>query len=199
MNFFSKIKSCQKFLYKEGGFMKAIREDYSVIAKILYVLKRILSPLEKLLMIISGISLLFILGSVSYGVLSRELFDKSVLWTNDLASYLMIYLVFLSAPWLLNRGGQVNVDIFVSKLTGLKEHINNIFILFVSAIANSILFYYSFEVTIESYKKGTVMLDNIPWPQYILLAPIVIGSFFLTIRFLLELLIYIFKIKKIKK
>lgn len=157
---------------------------------------RLISKIEYGLMVIAGVGLIGMLLSISYGVLSREFLSKSALWTNDFAGYLMVYLVFLAAPWLLREGAHVTVDLFVEKLTGVPKKINLIAVYLISGISSFILFWYGMDETLKNYQKGTVMIENVQWPQYILLAPIAIGALFLFIRFMVEIMLVIFDVEK---
>src|SRR5699024_8063837 len=102
-------------------------------------------------MAIAGVSLIAMLLSISYGVFSREFLTKSALWTNDFAGYLMVYLVFLAAPWLLTQGAHVTVDLFVEKLNGLPRKLNFIFVYLVSAIGG---FFFFGSVLVERIKNN---------------------------------------------
>lgn len=166
--------------------------------KLICKIDRVLTKIEVGLMAIAGVSLIAMLLSISYGVFSREFLTKSALWTNDFAGYLMVYLVFLAAPWLLTQGAHVTVDLFVEKLSGLPRKLNFVFVYLVSAISSFLLFWFGLDETIKNYQKGTVMIENVQWPQYILLAPIALGSLFLFIRFILEIVLILSGVEKEK-
>ncbi|WP_158591736.1 TRAP transporter small permease [Oceanobacillus halophilus] len=149
---------------------------------------RIITFTEKIMLIIAATCIFLMLLSIVYGVFSREVLNAPVIWTNDFAGYLMVYSVFLAAPWILKHDGHVKVDLILGILKGKVLKFMNCVIFAVSAIASFIFFWYSLKVTLSSYSRGVVLLDNIPWPEYLLLLPLAIGTFFLTIRFLLLLI-----------
>lgn len=146
---------------------------------------KLVSYVEKFLLFISCLSLVLIFATVLYGIFSREVLNKSILWTNDFASYLIVYLTFLAAPWILKQGAHVSVDFLSAHLKGLSRKINQLVIALVSGTACAIFFWFSLHVTITLYQRGTVMMENIPWPKFALIAPIPVGTFFLVIRFIL--------------
>jgi TRAP-type C4-dicarboxylate transport system permease small subunit len=155
---------------------------------------KVLSFFENVLLGISLVSLILIFLSIIYGVVSRQFFGVSVLWTNDFAGYVMLYCVFLSAPWVLRKNAHVRVDIFTANLKGVNKRINTIIIAAVSIIAMGILFWFSLTITIDYLLRGTVMLANVPWPKFALYAPIPVGFLFLLLRFSHTLLVQFTKV-----
>ncbi|WHZ00872.1 TRAP transporter small permease [Neobacillus sp. YX16] len=150
---------------------------------------KVLSFLENVLLVIALVYLVLVFLSVLYGVISREFFQTSALWTNDFSGYVMLYCVFLSAPWVLRKNAHVHVDIFTSNLIGRAKRINTIIIAAVSIISMIILFWFSLQSTIDYLLRGTVMLANVPWPKFALVAPIPVGFLFLILRYLFILII----------
>src|SRR5699024_2153042 len=105
--------------------------------------------IEIFLLIMAGISLVVMLGVISYGIFVREVFNSSVLWTNDLASYLMVYLAFLAAPWVLKKNGHTSVDLFSSKFVGKAKSVNVLMIVAISSIACIFYFIFSYQIVYE--------------------------------------------------
>lgn len=128
-------------------------------------------------------AIMFMLAAISYGIFAREVLSAPVLWTNDFASYLMVYAAFMGAPWVLKEKGHVTVDIMATKLKGTAKKINTIFISGVSIFALSMYVYYSFEIVWDYFVTNSVMLQNFPYPKFLLYLPISVGSLFLIIRF----------------
>ncbi|WP_158599082.1 TRAP transporter small permease [Planococcus salinus] len=155
------------------------------IYKVYSTFNKFFSKIENLFLYIAGISILSILIAICYGVFAREVFNSPVLWTNDLAGYLLVYAVFFASPWILKNNGHVKVDLILGNLQGRVLKYVNLLITFGSSIVTFIFFWFSLKVTLSSYNRGVVLLDNIPWPEYLLLLPLALGSLLLTIRFLI--------------
>lgn len=144
---------------------------------------RIIEWIEYALLFIAGVSLVLMLAAVFYGILARAIFGSGVLWTNDFASYLMVYVVFMSAPWVLKEKGHVTIDLLVARFGDKAYKASIIFISIISIIACLLYFMFSFKITYGYFLNGTVMLENVPWPKFLLYLPITVGSLFLIVRF----------------
>lgn len=66
----------------------------------------------------SAIALLVILVSCLMQVVARFIFDTSFYWTDELAVYLMIWMVFLGSVKAVVNNQHSNIDSFVAKLHG---------------------------------------------------------------------------------
>lgn len=141
---------------------------------------------EKVLLFLSGLSLIIMTAIILYSIVGR-IFSLPVLWTNEVASFLIIYVTFLSAPWILQQNGHVQVDIIISKLNEKNTYMNRMLISVIGGFISIILFWYSLHFTFDSFQKGKDLFSmGIQWPEYILYLPIPLGTFFLTIRFILN-------------
>jgi|Deesub1362A_J573_1020465.scaffolds.fasta_scaffold09840_3 TRAP-type C4-dicarboxylate transport system permease small subunit len=81
----------------------------SVIAKV----DKGLEYVEKTIMVVAGIPLLFLLVFV---VFARYFFHLSTPYEGELAKLLHIWMVFAGASWLVGREGHPGVEIFKSKI-----------------------------------------------------------------------------------
>lgn len=159
---------------------------------ILKMSDKIFSKLENIMMFISIIALFIMFLSMFIGVISREVFNTSLLWTNELAGYSMIYLVFLSLSWLLREKGHVMVDLFTSMMNTKMLKASSIVISVVSLIAAIIFLISSFEITLGYFARDITMLGTVAWPRYLLYLPIVIGMFLVALRLVIEIFKTIF-------
>lgn len=157
------------------------------------LLDKALSGLEYVLLSISGICLVGILAITIMGIVYRELLERPILWTNDLAGYLLAYTVMLSSSWLLKEKGHVIVDLVVTHFKGTMLRINTLIISVVSAVAFSMFGWFAAKSTWTLYVKGTVMMNNVPWPKFALILPLAVGSFFLVFRLIVMILECIWK------
>lgn len=150
------------------------------------VIKLVVKNIENILLAIGGILLIGMLITISFSVGNRAILGNSILWLNELASYLMLGVVFISAPWVLRYGAHVNVDLITSNLNGKKKRVFNIYMSTIGGIACSIYFWFTLTNTIHHYLSGTVDV-NFPWPRFALYIPMVLGFLFLAVRFLLNI------------
>lgn len=148
----------------------------------------VLSKFEYLFVIVAGILLFVMILSVSYSVIGRRFFGLPGAWAVELSEYIMLYITFLAAPWVLKLSGHVRVDVFISLLRPRIQNILNVLTTILAAVAFLVLFRYSLEVAIESYQRGVVLRRIIQVPEYLLLFVIPLGSLFLFLRLICQLL-----------
>jgi TRAP-type C4-dicarboxylate transport system permease small subunit len=79
------------------------------MAKLLQALDRVLDGITLLLLAI----LLLLVGAQ---VLARYVLNYSLFWSEELARYLFIYLVFIGSAIVLRRNGHIQVSFFVERL-----------------------------------------------------------------------------------
>lgn len=125
-----------------------------------------------------------LLVSISYATFSRFVFSDPKARVIELSAYSLIYITFLAAPWLLRRRGHINVDLILIRLKGKVKTGLYLFTDTVGFIITSILFYFSYEITMSNYIENIKVMDSVGTPQFLLLISIPIGSFFLAIQFL---------------
>lgn len=161
----------------EKGWQRAVRRYDSILA-----------IAERLFLIVAAILLFVMIAIVSYSVIGRRFFGLPGAWAVELSEYTMLYLTFLLAPWVLRQDGHVSVDILVSRLSPRIRFLFSLITGLAAAIACLVLFWFSLEVAVESYQRGIILRKMLQVPQYVLLAVIPLGSLFLFLRFVCQIL-----------
>lgn len=65
---------------------------------------------------ISGSMALFMGVAVSYSVVMRYVVNQPPIWVVQISEYLLLWMTFLGAPWLLRERGHVSIDIVINFL-----------------------------------------------------------------------------------
>ncbi len=78
------------------------------------VLGRIEKAVDTCVICISGSLLLSVTILIFVQVICRYLLQSSLSWSEELTRYLMVWIVFLSAGYVLNKGGHANVDLLLN-------------------------------------------------------------------------------------
>lgn len=143
--------------------------------------------IDSIINFLAGIAAVLIgalLVSISYATFSRFLFSDPKARIIELSAYSLIYITFLAAPWLLRMRGHINVDLILINLKGKVKTglylVNDT----VGFIITSVLFYFSYDITMSNYTDNIKIMDSVGTPQFLLLIAIPIGSLFLAIQFL---------------
>lgn len=164
------------------------RQELRGWSKALHRYDDILSKIEHSFVIIASVLLFAMIFMVSYSVIGRSFFSLPGAWAVELSEYILLYLTFLSAPWILKENGHVRITIFLELLSLRAYSILNVVTTVAAAIVWLVLCWFSLEVTISSYQRGVVLTKILQVPEYILLAVIPLGSLFLFLRTICQLL-----------
>lgn len=138
-----------------------------------------------LAVIAAGI-LLVLLLAVCFATVSRYLFNKPFAELIDLSGYSLVFIVFLGAPWLMSKRGHVRIDLFLDMASPKVQQYWNAATNFAVVIVALVITYVGTLLTSNYLVHGRVMQDVMDTPQWILLLPIPLGSFFLALQALLN-------------
>lgn len=148
----------------------------------------VLSTVEGVFVVAAAVLLFAMILMVSYSVLGRKFFGLSGAWAVELSEYIMLYLTFLVAPWVLKHDGHVRVDVLLSRLGPRSNLLADVITTIVATVACLVLFWFSLGVTVESYQRGVTLMKILQVPEYLLLAVIPLGSLLLSLRLVCRLL-----------
>jgi len=153
--------------------------------------------LDKSLDFITAFTMGVLVLDVTWQVITRFILKDPSSWTEELATYLMIWVGLLGAAVALNRGAHLGIDYFVEKLDEKKRLFTEAFVfLSVSIFALSVLFVGGIQLVSETFQFGqTAPATGIKLGYVYIAVPI--SGFFIalySIEFLTETII---KIKKL--
>ncbi len=137
---------------------------------------------------IAGIVLLMLLLAVCFATFSRALFNKPFAFLIDYAAYSLLYIAFLGAPWLLSMRGHINIDMVINGLPPRIHRYWQAAVDLVLFVICAIMFWVGLQLTVSNYTTGVVIADFLSTPQWVLLASVPLGSFFLAVEALRHVL-----------
>lgn len=82
----------------------------------MYMLKRIETVIDKIILVIVSIVTLVMITSTFLQVVFRYFFSNPLFWSEELARYCFIYIVFIGGAWAGKNLSHLGVDYFVNKL-----------------------------------------------------------------------------------
>jgi len=132
---------------------------------------------------IAGAMMIFAMVIVCIDVCLRYLFNYPLEWVLETCEYLLLYITFLPAAWILKEENHVKVDILINRmrprsrsvLTGLTSILGGITMMGITI--------FGIRVVIDYYQRGVPSLGNMRLPEYVILAVIPFGSFFFSVEF----------------
>ena len=137
-----------------------------------------------LMAIAAGGLLAFSLISVSVAVASRYFFNYPIGWVIEISSYILLYVTFLAAAWVLREGGHVTIDVVINRLQSKTQSLINFITSIINAAVCVILTYSAGKVTLDLYKTNYFTPTELELPKWIINIIIVVGSLSLFIQFI---------------
>ena len=148
---------------------------------------RLLLRLNAPLGYVSSILLLLMMLSVIYDIVARLVFHAPTLWVIDINEYMLVYLTFLPAGWILLKDGHVKVELVTSRLGPRTQRVMGFITDLLGLLYCVILTWQSWRVTSEALQHDYRFSTALSLPQSPIFAIIPIGSAWLALAFLARL------------
>ena len=124
---------------------------------------------------------LAILGIVIYAVVMRYLFAAPQVWTDEMASFLMVLMVMLGVAETLRRGEHIGVDLLTGRLGPRGRRLVEIWSMAAVLVVSGVLFASALGMTRFSRLVGIVSEGHMEVPMWIPQSSILIGMALLII------------------
>lgn len=134
--------------------------------------------------VISGGLLAIMALIVSYNVLMRYFIGKPPVWAIETTEYILVFSTFLATAWVLKNDGHVKIDILVVRLSKKTQYALNLVVSFLGIVACGLLMWHGAKATFSLYSRDVIMMKMMPWPKWVLVAPIPVGFLLTLIQFL---------------
>jgi TRAP-type C4-dicarboxylate transport system permease small subunit len=161
------------------------------------MLKKLKNILDKSLDFVTATAMGILVIDVTWQVITRFILKDPSSWSEELATYLMIWVGLLGAAVALNRGAHLGIDYFVGKLPEKKKTFTEIVVfLCISAFSIAVLIYGGITLVDETFVLGQVAPATGIKMGYVYLA-VPISGFFITIYSIEFMIESILKLKKL--
>jgi C4-dicarboxylate transporter, DctQ subunit len=150
---------------------------------------RVFSFFDKMngiLTFLAGGVTLFLTLLISADVVMRYFFNHPLENVDEITEHALLYLTFLSAAWVLKKGGHVQIDIIYNQLGPRLRAFLDLLNPLLGAAVCLALTWFSVDATWLAFKRGTVFATTWSLPRWPILMVIPVGSFLLFIQFLQE-------------
>jgi C4-dicarboxylate transporter DctQ subunit len=152
--------------------------------KILKKLGRIYDRIIDSAAVLAGVMLIFLMLSVSLEVALRYFWGRPTSWVGEIAGYILLYIPFLIAAWVLKGEGHVKMDLLLNRLSPKNQCLLNAVTSVTSAVICLVLTWFGLRSSLYfysvNYKTPTVLM----LPKGIIIGIIFVGCFLLSIQFL---------------
>jgi C4-dicarboxylate transporter, DctQ subunit len=144
---------------------------------------KITDGISNVLAIISGIMILTLVIIVILEVFMRYIMHLPIGWSIEICEYLLLYITFMAAGWLLKVNAHVNVDLLYAVLSDKIQYKLTIISNIVGFISCMILFVYGSISTYDYYIRSTIVMQQLETPKWVLMLAIPIGGLTLSMQF----------------
>jgi C4-dicarboxylate transporter, DctQ subunit len=152
--------------------------------KFFTTLGRALDHINIIMVVISAILILSLTFIVGADITLRYLFNKPLGWVKEVSEYILVGLGFLVAAWILKDDAHVKMDLVLNSVSPRTQTMLNIITSGISSVIVLIVTWFSLRVTIAFYQTKLVAPSVLEPPKWILVTPMVIGSFLLALQFI---------------
>jgi TRAP-type C4-dicarboxylate transport system permease small subunit len=148
------------------------------------VLNKLIVKLYDLFQILGGIVLAVIMSTVLAGILSRYVFNRPFTWTEELCTFLMVYLAYLTAPLATISSEHVVADFLKSIMPKKFSYVMNYVIRFFE------IFFFIFVARscIHYIPKRTFMTPVLHIPRAAFYIPVLVGTLLMILSIVIHLL-----------
>jgi C4-dicarboxylate transporter DctQ subunit len=134
--------------------------------------------------VLAGIMIIFLMLSVSMEVVLRYFWGRPISWVDEIAGYILLYIPFLIAAWVLRREGHVTMDLLTDRLNPGPRYLLNFVTSLISAAICIVLTWFGWRSSLYfvrvHYQTPTVLM----LPKGVLSGIIFVGFFLLAVQFL---------------
>lgn len=153
----------------------------------MYLFKKIVTNINKGMMIVIGTLILFMAITLFYSVVMRYLFNKPLIWSFDLTEWFTGMSAFLGGGYALLRGSHVKVDIFYEKfplrIRSFIDICTSVFLFLIVAV----LIWKGSEQVVQNFQMGAVASSGLNIAVWIKWVMVPVGGLLLGLQALIKL------------
>lgn len=159
------------------------------------MLSRLKRGLDRGLEVITAVSMGALVIDVTWQVITRFILNNPSSWTEEIATYLMIWVGLLGAAVALHRKAHLGIDYFVGKLEEKKRLFTEVLVyVCVAAFSSTVLVVGGYQLVSETFQRGQTAPATGIELGYVYVA-IPVSGFFITLYSLQFLVATISKLR----
>ena len=137
---------------------------------------------------LAAASALLLTAVVTFGIAMRFVFNSSQNWTDELASYCLLWMGFFGLTYALNTGAHIRIDYFIDRMSPAMRRYVEITIWAFGVVFAVLLFLGCLSAVVNFIRRGTYSTAGLDIPLYWPAIPMVLGSGLFTLAMLARLL-----------
>ena len=144
-------------------------------------LERVTDKVSGWLAQLAALSALLLTVVVTYGVIMRFVFNSSQNWTDELATYCLLCMVFFGLTYTLNAGAHIRIDFFTEMLSPRVRHYLEVVIWAIGTLFAVLLLLGCWSAVENFIRRDTYSTEGLDIPLYWPALPMLLGSALFTV------------------
>jgi TRAP-type C4-dicarboxylate transport system permease small subunit len=139
-------------------------------------LERVIDRISRLLAQLAALSALLLTAVVTYSVVMRFVFNSSQNWADELASYCLLWVVFLGLTYTLNAGAHIRIDFISERLPAAARRIVEAATWALGSLFAALLFLGCLSEVENFIRRGTYSTEGLDIPLVWPAIPMLLGA-----------------------
>ena len=150
--------------------------------------ERILNRCIDTTVVISSALLAFQFLSISVDVLLRYFFELSLQWVIYVNEWSLFFIAFLGAAWLQRDGGQVRMDLLLTRMGGRLQGSVEVLSSMLAVAISAVLMWLGGIRVLELFETGAYDFFKVDYvPLYVIYLAVPVGCFLLCLQSIIDL------------
>ena len=137
-----------------------------------------------IMFVLAGILLMFAMVSISVAIVSRYFFGMPIGWVVEISAYIMLYITFLVAAWVLRNDDHITIDVVIIMFRPKIRYLMDFMTSIIGSIVFLIITWYGGKVSWDLFKLNYFTETMLELPKCIFIGIICFGSFTLSLQLL---------------
>lgn len=160
--------------------------------------KNVLDRILDLCLVVVNVLLSLLILIVILDVIMTYVFDKPLEWAIEISEYILAFISFIGAGWLMREEGHLRFDMVLEQLPRKARAFMEVFVSIVCLVVSIVISWASFEIMMDLLAKGTVTVSILQLPRWILIASIPLGFSILALQLIRRSLQYLAAFKSVE-
>lgn len=133
---------------------------------------------------LAGLLMMFALISVCVDVVLRYFFNKPTGWVLQISEYILLYIPFLAAGYVLKQESHIRIDIVLNRVGQRLQTLINMITSILGSVVLLVLTAYGTSVTYDFFQRKVPTLKYLKIPEFLVIMVIPLGCFLFSIQFI---------------
>ncbi len=132
---------------------------------------------------LAGLLMMFSLITVCIDVILRYFFNRPTGWVLQFSEYILLYIPFLAAAYVLREERHIRIDIVLNRLSRRAQSLTNMVTSILGFSVLSVLTYYGTWITHDFYVRNVPTLKYLKMPEFLVIMVIPLGCGLFALQF----------------